>query len=257
MTDPAGSRPPGPRSRPPSDPEPTLGRPSRIGLVAAATGAVVGVAWLRLTEPPGPLAAYLVWLVAVVALAAVTPGLANQVTLVRAYLAAAAFAYGLRPQSLGLLALTVALAGLSDLADGAVARRWDRPSQLGGGLDPVVDGLFFGAAAVALAIGGAYPAWLAGLVVARYALPALAGLVLLAGRSAPPLRHTIFGQVSTSLIAVLLGWVALWRGIGQDPAPIVVVASIVIPAATALTFANLGWVAWRARRGGLDAVRPG
>ena len=37
--------------------------------------------------------------------------------------------------------------------------------RLGGALDPVVDGIFFGAVALGLALGGAYPLWLAGLVV--------------------------------------------------------------------------------------------
>ncbi len=172
------------------------------------------------------------------------PGVANQVTVARAHLAAPALTYALTPGGFGGLAATVALAGATDLLDGTVARTFDRPTQLGGGLDPVVDGLFFGATAAGLAAGGAYPWWVFAVVAARYGLPALAGGVLLLLRRPVQLRHTFFGQVSTALIGVLLGWVALWRGFGLDPARIVSAAEVVIPVSAVLTFANL---AWRAR----------
>lgn len=169
------------------------------------------------------------------------PGPANQLSIARAHLAAPALAYSLTGAGLGGLAVTVALAGATDLADGALARRFGGPSQLGGGLDPVVDGIFFGATAIGLAAGGDYPAWLAAVVVARYVLPALAGGVLLALGRRPLLRHTFFGQASTSLNAVLLGWVALWRGAGLDSGRIVVAAEIVLPLFAALTFVNLAF----------------
>ena len=52
---------------------------------------------------------------------------------------------------------TVALAGLTDLVDGTVARRFKSPTNFGGGLDPVVDGLFAAALAFGLAFGGVFP----------------------------------------------------------------------------------------------------
>ena len=79
------------------------------------------------------------------------------------------------------------------------------------------------------------------MVAGRYALPAVAGAVLLAAGRRPKMRHTLFGQVSTTLIAVLLGGVALLRGLGQDPAPIVRAGEVVIPLVTLLTFGNLAW----------------
>lgn len=164
-------------------------------------------------------------------------------TFARAYLALPALAYALQPRGLGGLAATVAVAGATDLLDGTIARRFEKPTQLGGGLDPVVDGVFFGAAAFGLAAGGACPWWMFGVIAARYGLPALAGGVLVLLRRPVQLRHTFFGQVSTALIGVLLGWVALWRGLGLDPTRILTAAEVVIPAATALTFANLAWAA--------------
>lgn len=185
------------------------------------------------------------WFVALAAAEAFVPGEANQVSLARAYLAAPTLAYSLAPGHLGLLAVVVAVAGLSDLVDGTVARRFERPSTFGGGLDPVVDGLFMGSLAVGLALGGAFPLWLALVVIARYLLPALAGGVLIALRRRPELRHTLTGQVSTSLILILLGGVCLFRGLNQDSSALESAAEVVIPLATLATFIHLGWVARR------------
>jgi hypothetical protein len=79
------------------------------------------------------------------------------------------------------------------------------------------------------------------VVVLRYGLPALAGGLLLLGGRRPEIRHTFFGQLSTTLIAVLLGGVGLFRGLGLESGPLVTAGSFVIPAATLLTFGHLAW----------------
>ena len=88
---------------------------------------LLGALW---TWAAGASPLLMAWFVAVAIAGAFIPGEANQVSLARAYLAGPAFVY--------------ALAGLTDLVDGTVARRFGHPSNLGGGLDPVVDGLFVG-----------------------------------------------------------------------------------------------------------------
>src|SRR5207249_2018753 len=148
-------------------------RLDRTGVVAGAIYLVLGVLWAMAADMPVALA----WFVAVAVVGAFIPGPANQVSLARAYLAAPALAYALR-QDFGSVALVVAIAGLTDLVDGTIARRIARPSTLGGGLDPVVDGVLTGALAIGLAMGGTFPLWLALVVIARYLLPALAGAVL-------------------------------------------------------------------------------
>lgn len=202
-----------------------------------------GFAWLWLGAPQNP---WLVgaWLVIVAVVGLFIPGAANQVSLARAYLAAPAFVYALAGQY-AFLAVAVAIAGLTDLLDGTVARRLGRPSQLGGGLDPVVDGLFMGALCVGLALGGAFPLWLALVVIARYLLPAIGGGVLLALGQRPQLRHTLTGQVSTTLILVLVGGVCLLRGLNQDSSRLVEAAEVVIPIATVATYAHLAWAITR------------
>jgi len=223
-------------------------RLNRAGVVAGVIYAGLGIAWALLAGVPRPFAA---WFVIVAVAGAFVPGEANQVSLARAYLAAPALYYAARGE-FAALALTVALAGLTDLVDGTVARRFESATNFGGGLDPVVDGLFAAALAFGLAAGGVFPVWLAAVVAARYFLPAIAGGVLLAMGRRPELRHTLTGQVSTVLNLVLLGGVALLRGLNQDPGNLVVGAEIVLPIVTVATFVHLGYAAWRR-----PATRPG
>lgn len=223
-------------------------RLTRTGIVFSAVYLVLGVGWAVGANPPGSIVLFIAWFVLVAGVGAFIPGIANQVSLSRAYLAAPALAYSLSPGHLGLLAVAVAIAGLTDLVDGTIARRFDAPSSLGGALDPVVDGVFLGSLGVGLAAGGAFPLWLGVVVVLRYLLPALAGGALIAMGFKPELRHTLTGQVSTTLVLVLLGGICLFRGLSQDPGNLVVASEVVIPIATVATFAHLGWAAARRPR---------
>lgn len=218
-------------------------RLNRTGAAAGVFYLAVGLAWIALGRPDN---AWLVgaWLFIVALVGCAIPGPANHVSLARAYLAAPAFVYALAGEY-GFLAVAVAIAGLTDLVDGTVARRFAHPSSFGGGLDPVVDGLFMGALCIGLALGGAFPLWLALVVVARYLLPALAGGALLATGRRPELRHTLMGQVSTTLILFLVGGVCLLRGLDQDSRGFVTAAEVVIPIATLATYAHLAWALGR------------
>ena len=217
-----------------------MSRPPPAALAGTAGLVAADALWLLAARPPG-VVLLVPWFAGVALFGCFLGGLANQVTIARAHLAAPGLVYALQPSALGPLAVVVAMAGLTDVVDGAIARRLDRTTRLGGALDPVVDGIFFGAVAVGLAAGGAFPAWLAAVVVLRYLLPAAAGgLLLLAGRR-PQLSHTPAGQVSTALIAVLLGGLALLRGWGRDPGLLLALAEAVVPLAAAATFANLAW----------------
>ena len=145
--------------------------------------------------------------------------------------------------TLGWLALCVAVAGLSDLVDGTIARRLGSTSQVGAALDPIMDGLFYGGVALGLAFGGAYPLWLGAVVVLRYLVPVAAGGVLYLAHRLPRFQHTFFGRLSTTLIAVLLGGIALFRLPG-----LAVYATVLIPLVTLLAWVDLGWTAARLSR---------
>jgi phosphatidylglycerophosphate synthase len=212
-------------------------RPQRSSVAWSLGYLVVGFAWIVLAAAPLWAA---IWLIVVAGAGMLVPGVANQLSLARAYLAAPALLYAMTPGRLGMLAVTMALAGVTDLTDGTIARRTRAVSSFGGGLDPVVDGVFVGAVGLGLTIGGAIPAWLAAVALGRYLLPAIVGFVLLRLHRHVEFRHTLTGQLSTALIMVLLGGIALLRGLGQDPGNYVLGAEVVIPIATVATFIHLG-----------------
>lgn len=220
---------------------------NRVGVIGSAIYLALGVLWVWLAQPPAPAWLLVAWFAGVAVAGAFIPGEANQVSLARAYLSAPALAYAVAPGHLGPLAVVLALAGLTDLVDGTVARRFERPSTLGGGLDPVVDGMLLGAVVIGLALGGDFPFWLALVIVARYALPAVGGLVLISLHRRPELRHTVSGQVSTSLIIILVGGICLFRFFNQDATNVVFGAEVVIPITTVATFIHLAWIARRRR----------
>ena len=215
---------------------------TRAAIAASVVYLGAGLAWAWLSGQPGPPLFVIVWIVLVAAAGAFIPGMANQVTLARAYLAAPALVYAMSPSGFGPLAVTVAIAGLTDLVGGTVARRTHAVSSLGGGLDPVVDGMFIGAMGLGLTIAGAIPLWLAVVAVARYVLPVLGGAVLVLRHKRIEFRHTVTGQISTTLNLVLIGGVALLRGLNLDPRNLVIGAEIVIPIATVATFVHLALV---------------
>jgi phosphatidylglycerophosphate synthase len=214
-------------------------RTTRAAIAASVVYLAAGLAWAWLSGQPGPPLLVIAWIVLVAAAGAFIPGIANQVTLARAYLAAPALVYAMSPGGFGPLAVTVAFAGLTDLVDGTIARRTHGVSSLGGGLDPVVDGMFIGAMGLGLTIAGAIPLWLAVVALARYVLPVLGGAVLVLRHKRIEFRHTVTGQISTTLNLVLIGGVALLRGLNLDPRNLVIGAEVVIPIATVATFVHL------------------
>jgi cardiolipin synthase len=71
------------------------------------------------------------------------------------------------PEADGWALLVLALSGISDYADGYLARRLHQTSQLGAILDPVADRLYILSTVVGLAARGIIPWWLAILLPAR------------------------------------------------------------------------------------------
>jgi len=77
--------------------------------------------------------------------------------------------------SMGLLAF----AGLTDLADGFIARNWpSQASKIGSFLDPMADKLLVGALVISLSYCGLFPVWLSAMVISRDAFLIAAGFVI-------------------------------------------------------------------------------
>ena len=137
-----------------------------------------------------------------------------------------------------------AAAGLSDAADGFIARRFNQRSKLGAYLDPLADKLLLVSVFVVLGMMGRLPAWLVILAVSRDGLIVL-GLALshLFGRPMRP--HPILvskantaGQIA--LAGAVLADLALVPGMAALIAPLVALSAVLTVASAAAYL--LGWL---------------
>ena len=149
------------------------------------------------------------------------------------------------PEAAGLALAVFALAALSDLADGALARRQGSTSDLGAFLDPLADKLLVGGSLAALAVRGVVPAWVVLIVLAREALVTWR-------RGAPAARGA----------GIAVRWAGKAKALTQDvaiagllldlavPTPAVgIAASLLLAVAVALTIiSGLAYFAPQARR---------
>lgn len=101
------------------------------------------------------------------------------------------------------LLLVFGLAAVTDLLDGWLARRGHVSTRWGRLYDPFIDGIFFSTAAVALAVIGVLPEWLAVVVIFRFAFPVIGAIAFLFVRGRTlRVRHTTWGRLSSGSIAV-------------------------------------------------------
>jgi CDP-diacylglycerol--glycerol-3-phosphate 3-phosphatidyltransferase len=105
----------------------------------------------------------------------------------------------LGPHADGWAILVLALSGVSDWADGKLARLLDQSSRLGALLDPAADRLYIVATLVALALREVVPLWLVAVLVGR---ELVLGLLLLVLRryGYPPLQVHYLGKAATFLL---------------------------------------------------------
>jgi cardiolipin synthase len=90
----------------------------------------------------------------------------------------------------------LAFAGVSDYADGKIARRYNQSSRLGALLDPAADRLYILATLIALTVRDIVPVWLAVIVPLRDALLAFT-LPVLRRHGYGPLPVHLLGKAAT------------------------------------------------------------
>lgn len=131
---------------------------------------------------------------------------------------------------LGWAALVLVVAGVSDLADGKIARHYGLVSRLGQVLDPIADRLYIAATILGLAAVGAIPWWLVLALVARDAF-ILAMYPLVRHHRLPIPEVTFIGKAATfnllggfplillgqvegpwTLWCLAVGWALVWWG---------------------------------------------
>jgi CDP-diacylglycerol--glycerol-3-phosphate 3-phosphatidyltransferase len=133
----------------------------------------------------------------------------------------------LGPHADGWAIAVLVLSGISDWADGKLARLLDQSSRLGALLDPAADRLYIVATLVALALRSVVPLWLVAVLVGR---ELVLGLVLLVLRhhGYPPLQVHYLGKAATFLLLYAFPCLLL-AGAASSVAP------VVAPIAWALT----------------------
>jgi len=128
-----------------------------------------------------------------------------------------------------------AAAGLSDLADGFVARRWGFTSRIGAWLDPIADKLLMILCFLALLKIGAAPFWLVALVIVRDV--AIGGGAILAKIFGLRLRiePLAIGKVTTAVLALYVGTLLLLLAFDQDAPHLVRAGSYAVAVLVALS----------------------
>ena len=90
------------------------------------------------------------------------------------------------------------LAGISDMVDGLIARRWQQKSPLGAFLDPLADKLLMCSSFVTLSIYHLIPPWLTVLVISRDVILVLGVMLFKMVNFPVVVRPSLAGKLSTT-----------------------------------------------------------
>jgi cardiolipin synthase len=133
----------------------------------------------------------------------------------------------LGPHADGWAIVVLAVSGVTDWADGKLARWLDQSSRLGALLDPAADRLYIVSALIALALREIVPLWVVAVLLGR---EVVLGVMLLVLRryGYPPLQVHYLGKAATLLLLYAFPVLLLADGEGT-------VAAIAAPFAWALT----------------------
>ena len=111
--------------------------------------------------------------------------------------------------------VVLALSGLTDWADGVLARKLNQTSKLGALLDPAVDRLYILATLIGLTLRHIIPGWLAAVIIARDLLLLLT-LPVLRRHGYGPLQVSLVGKTAT--LCLLYAFPLLLLGAYAGPA---------------------------------------
>ncbi len=151
--------------------------------------------------------------------------------------------------------IVLALAGTTDFVDGYVARRFHQVSTIGKVLDPTADRIVLGTGVIAIAVYGAVPGWLAGLVLGREVVVSLAVVVLaaLGARRIDVLwvgKAGTFGLMVAFPLFLLADAGSTWAHVLTDVTWALLVPSLALSFLAAVSYVPLARRALRARRQG-------
>lgn len=109
------------------------------------------------------------------------------------------------------------LAGVSDLADGLIARTWHQKSRLGSYLDPLADKILMAASFVTLSIYQQIPSWLTVVVLSRDVALAVGVLIFRLADIPLVVRPSLAGKWTTTFQLITVGFVLLSKIVTIPP----------------------------------------
>jgi cardiolipin synthase len=146
----------------------------------------------------------------------------------------------------GWAALCFGIAGVSDLLDGGLAKRFGWTSELGKWLDPLADKCLLVTVFVVAAWAGLVPRWLTAVVVSRDVMIALGALTYLAWLGPLQGHPTLASKLNTLVQLAYLFGVLLFMASGFPPVLLLEVGVMVTLATTVLS--GLGYIIEYSRR---------
>ena len=179
------------------------------------------------------------------------PTFANQITLLRMGLAPVLVVLVLARETAWALAVFV-VAGLSDVADGWVARRRDERTAAGAILDPIADKVLLTAGFVVLTWAPSLlvriPVWLTLVTLSRDAIIVTSVTIVNLAYGRRVFHPSLLGKLTTGGQLVTVGLVLLLNAAGRTLAPVryLFLAAMALTVASALHYVYL---AARGRRG--------
>ena len=139
---------------------------------------------------------------------------ADWLTLLRLTMAPAVLAFA-ASRAWGAALAWVIVGGLSDVADGILARRLGIGTQLGRVLDPIVDIVFNVCLMVGLYRGGLLPVWVLIPVLLRYGLLVFGAFYIYVARGPVRIQPTAFGKATGVVTFVMVGLLVLLAAHGN------------------------------------------
>ena len=133
----------------------------------------------------------------------------------------------LGPQADGWALVVLMVSGVTDWADGKLARALGQSSKLGALLDPAADRLYIVATLIAFVLRDVVPLWFVVAIVVRELVLAVV-LLVLRGYGWPPLQVHYLGKAATFLLLYAFPGLLMADGTGW-------LATVIAPPAYALT----------------------
>jgi len=135
----------------------------------------------------------------------------NLITLTRILLTPLFIIFLIQGRHRQALAILI-LAGVSDLADGLIARWWQQKSRLGAYLDPLADKLLMCGSFVTLGISRAIPSWLTVVVLSRDVIIGLGVLIMRLADYPLVIRPSLASKCTTTFQLITVTLVLLVKG---------------------------------------------